>query len=100
MSPSPSLSLSLSLSLSICLFLSVSVYNSVCMYVCACVSLFFCFLNWLPYGEIKFIYISRVRLHSQRNGQFTPPDPGDATEQSCHVGSDGVNWVLQTYTQL
>ena len=32
------------------------VYNSVCMYVCASVSLFFCFLNWLPYGEIKFIY--------------------------------------------
>ena len=36
------------------------VYNSVCMYVCACMSVFvcfFCFLNWLPYGEIKFIYI-------------------------------------------
>jgi len=30
------------------------------MYVCACMSVFvcfFCFLNWLPYGEIKFIYI-------------------------------------------
>jgi len=43
-------------SLFLSLFLSVFVYNSVFMYVCACVSLFFCFLNWLPYGEIK-LYI-------------------------------------------
>jgi len=44
-------------SLFLSLFLSVFVYNSVFMYVCACVSLFFCFLNWLPYGEIElYIY--------------------------------------------
>ena len=32
--------------------------------MCLCVSVF-CFLNWLPYGEIKFIYKLTSRLNAK-----------------------------------
>ena len=55
------LPLSLSLSLSVCVFvITLFVCMCVLVFACLCYISVSCFLNWLPYSEIKFILYNLI----------------------------------------